>query len=328
MQDKWHMPLHRHALRRGGQRVGDSGHAHAEDTHDFEEDTQVAAKRGPTYRRRALGKELRRLREKAGLTIQQAVSGLGFSETKLNKVELGHNGLPLVGDLEKLLDRLGVTDVDDREALLTLHRDSLSRDPYTPYRDTMPSGMPLYVGLESDAREMRAWQPSYVFGLLQTESYARAQFMLAKPVEETTTAFVQNNVRLRMERKHLITRADNPLLLRVVLDESALRRMIGGPDVMREQYDEVARLAELDNVTVQILPNRLVTYRADINFAVLDFDSPVDPIVQSDIPGTIMVTDKTDDVWKFNQRFGRMRDEALGPSATAGFLHQLAREID
>lgn len=305
-----------------------SGHARAMGQHGLGEDTQVAARRGPTFRRRALGKELRRLREKAGLTIQQAVAGLGFSDTKLGRVETGHNNLPRVEDLEKLLDRYGVDDIDDRDALLVLHRDSLSRDPYIPYRDTMPSGMSLYAGLEADARAMRAWQPSYVFGLLQTEGYMRSMFLTGKSVEETTTAFVENNIRLRLERKRLITREDSPLSLRVILDESALRRMIGGPEVMKEQYEEIERLAQQDNVTVQILPQKLVCYRADINFAVLDFDSSVAPIVQSDISGAITVTDKEIDVWKHSQRFDAMRAEALGPSATAGFLHQLAREIE
>lgn len=96
---------------------------------------------------------------------------------------------------------------------------------------------------------------------------------------------------------------------------------------MREQYEEIERLGQLDHVTVQILPQRLATFRSDFNFAVLDFDAPVDSIVQSDIPGTITVTDKPSDVWKYNQRFNNMRGEALGPSATAGFLHQLAQEM-
>ncbi|MGW4201824.1 helix-turn-helix domain-containing protein [Streptomyces sp. NPDC004726] len=288
----------------------------------------MAARRGPTYRRRELGKELRRLRENVGLTIQEAVAGLGFSDTKLGRVETGHNNLPKVEDLEKLLDRYGVEDIDDREALVTLHRDSLSRDPWVPYRHFMPSGMPMYMGLESDAREMRAWQPMHVFGLLQTEAYTRAQFMAAKPIEETTTPFVEDNVRMRMERKHLLTREENPLTLRVILCESALRRMMGSPQIMKEQYEEIERLAALDNVTVQILPLNLAAFRADINFILLKFDNPVDPIVQSDISGSITVTDKPIDVWKYNQRFDAMRSEAPGPSATAGFLHQLARELD
>jgi len=288
----------------------------------------MAARRGPTFRRRQLGKELRRLREHQGLTINQAVEGLGFSESKLNKVELGLISFPRVQDLEALLDRLDVTSFDDRETLLTLQRDSLSREWYTPYRDTMPSGMPLYAGLEADARAMRAWQPSYVFGLLQTEAYMRALFLTGKPVEETTTEFIENNVRLRLQRKELITRPESPVILRVILDEAVLRRMIGGPEVMLGQFEEIARLAELDNVTVQVLPHKQVTYRADLNFILLEFDDPLDPVVQSDIPGTITVTDKPIDVAKYARRFDAMRDEALGPSATAGFLKQLTREIE
>jgi len=322
------MPVHWQGLISRVQAMGDSAHARSIDQHGSGEAPQMAARRGPTFRRRELGKELRRLREKAGLTIQEASAGFGFSDTKLSRVETGHNTLPRTEDLEKLLDRYSIDDIDDRDTLLALHRTSLSRDPWTPYRAVMPSGMPLYIGLEADAREVRAWQPMYVFGLLQTENYARAQFMVAKPVEETTTPFVESNVRLRMERKQLITREDSPLALRVILDEATLRRMIGGPEVMKEQYEEIERLASLDHVTVQILPQNTVTFRADINFAVLDFDAPVDPIVQSDIPGSITVTDRPIDVWKYNQRFDAMRAEALGPSATAGFLHRLAREID
>lgn len=322
------MPIQRHGLRRAAQTMGDSARAHPIDQHDSGEAPLMAARRGPTYRRRELGKELRRLRESAQLTIQTAAKGLGFSDTKLSRVESGHNTLPRVEDLEKLLDRYGVDDIDDRDTLLTMHRNSLSRDPWTPFRAVLPSGMPLYMGLEADAKEMRAWQPMHIFGLLQTESYTRAQFMAAKPVEETTTPFVEENVRLRMQRKELLTRDDNPLTLRVILDESALRRVVGGPEVMREQYEEIERLTAFDHVTVQILPQGTATYRADINFAVLEFDAPVDPIVQSDIPGSIMVTDRPADVWKYNRRFDAMRDEALGPSATAAFLHRLTREIE
>lgn len=287
----------------------------------------MAARRGATFRRWELGKELRRLREKADLTIQEAAEGFGFSDTKLGRVETGHNSLPRVTDLEKLLDRYDVTDIDDRDALLTLHRDSLSPDWWTPYRSAMPSGMPMYVGLEMEAHVMRAWQPYIVFGLLQTEAYARAMFTTAKPVEETTTEFVEYNVRLRMERRALITREDDPMELRVILDESALRRIVGGPEVMRDQYEEIATLNALDHVTVQILPQSLATFRADGNFAVLDFDGQMAPVVQADMPGTISVTDKEREVWKHNRRFDAMREGALAPAETARFLKELAREL-
>jgi transcriptional regulator with XRE-family HTH domain len=306
--------------------MADSVRQRAEAIQGHVEGTEMAARRGATFRRRELGKELRRLREKNGLTILEAAEGLGFSDAKLSRVETGVNGLPRVADMEKLLDRYGVTDIDDREWLLTLHRDSLASDWWRPYRNAMPSGLHTYVGLEMDARAMRAWQSQVVFGLLQTESYTRALFKTAKPVEETNTEFVEHSTRVRMERREVITRQDNPLELRVVLDESALRRVVGGPEVMREQYEAIAELSTLDNVTVQVLPLFLPTYRATDNFIVLDFDGGVSPVVELEY-STVSFTDKESEVWKYNRRFDAMREGALPTTETCRFLKELAREL-
>ncbi|MFF3730763.1 helix-turn-helix domain-containing protein [Streptomyces sp. NPDC002476] len=287
----------------------------------------MAAKRGATFRRRELGKELRALREKKGETLLAVASALGFSHTKLARVEIGENDLPRVGDLQSLIDYLD-PDLprEDLETLLQLHRESLSKEPWTPYKAYMPSKMPTYRGLEQDATVMRAFQPNFVFGLFQTEGYARALYQIAKPVDETTSEYVEQNVRLRLERKELITRSEDPLELRVIMDETAVRRMVGGPDVMRGQYDEIVKLGELEHVTIQILPHDVVTYRSESNFALLDFSETLDPVVQVDMPNTISVTDERQEVQRNIRRFDAMRDSALPPARTAGFLQQLARE--
>lgn len=298
-----------------------------EHQHVWGEGSKVAAKRGATFRRRQLGKELQKLREKRGLTQQEVATQLKFSHTKLARVENGENDLPRVGDLEDLMDLYDPhMPREDRATLLQLHRDSLSDEPWTPYKAFMPSKMPTYRGLEQDATVMRAFQPNFAFGLLQTESYATAVYRLAKPVDETTTEYVEQNVRLRLERKELITRSDNPLELRVIMDETAVRRMVGGPEVMREQYAEIVKLSQLDNVTIQILTHDVVTYRSESNFVILDFSEALDPIVQVDMPNTISVTDAPREVQRNVRRFDAMRDSALPPARTAGFLHQLARE--
>lgn len=267
------------------------------------------------------------LREKKGMTLQEVAGELGFSHSKLNRVELGENDLPRVGDLEALMDLL---DADlsrgDRETLLQLHRESLSKEPWTPYKAYMPSKMPTYRGLEQDATVMRAYQPAFVFGLLQTEAYTRAIYQTAKPVEETTSEYVDQNVRLRVERKELITRSDDPLELRVIMDEAAVRRMVGGPEVMRGQFEEIIALGELDHVTIQILTHDVVSYRSESNFILLDFSETLDPVVQVDMPSTISVTDERREVQRAVRRFDAMRDSALPPAKTAGFLHQLSRE--
>nr|WSX75806.1 helix-turn-helix domain-containing protein [Streptomyces sp. NBC_00899] len=287
----------------------------------------MAARRGATFRRRELGKELRKLREARGMTIQQTATKLGFSHSKLARVEQGENDFPTVGDLTALIDLLA-RDLPrgDRETLLQLHRESLSKEPWTPYKAYMPSKMPTYRGLELDATVMRAFQPQFVFGLLQTRGYAAALYQIAKPVDETTTEYIEHNVELRLERKELITRSTDPLEMRVIMDEAAVRRMVGGPDVMRAQFKEIVDLAALDNVTVQILPHDVVTYRAESNFTLLDFGDGLDPVVQSDQWNTISVTDERADVQRNVRRFDAMRDSAMPPARTAGFLEKLATE--
>lgn len=232
-----------------------------------------------------------------------------------------------MADLEALIDHLAPRlPKEDLETLLQLHRESLSKEPWTPYKAYMPSKMPTYRGLEQDATAMRAWQPAFVYGLFQTEDYAKALYQIAKPVDETTTEYIERNVKMRLERKELITRSEHPLELRVIMDEAAVRRMVGGPEVMRTQYAEIVELGELENVTIQILPHDVVTYRSESNFIILDFSETLDPVVQVDMPNTISVTDERQEVSRNARRFDAMRDSALPPARTAGFLEQLARE--
>ncbi|MEU1824090.1 helix-turn-helix transcriptional regulator [Streptomyces abikoensis] len=273
-----------------------------------------------------LGWELKRLREKAGFTLAQAVDGLTFSTSKLHRVENGITALPKVADLRLLLERYGLDDEEDVQFLVEIHRDSLNRGWWAQYRSVMPSGMATFVGLESGARTIRAWQPNVVYGLLQTERYAREMLLGAKLVEETTTEFVERTIELRMERKNILTRTSSPTLLWVVLCEAVLRRVISGPDVMRGQYEEIARLAALDNVTVQILPMATATYRSSTNFMLLDFESPLPTVVQSDGAEESKVSDKDTTVWAFTRKFDALRAGALPPGETPAFLHRLARE--
>ncbi|MGW1199924.1 helix-turn-helix domain-containing protein [Streptomyces sp. NPDC002536] len=287
----------------------------------------MAVKTGPTIRRVQLGKELKRLRERAGMSLVQAVEGLAFSDTKLWRVERGMTSLDKLSDLRSLCERYGVEDDEDVDFLVRIQRESLSRDWWMPYRSVMPSGMALFVGLEADARRLRAWQPTVVYGLLQTEAYARAMFETAKPVEETTTEFVERNIQLRVDRKELITRSKSPVELRIILSEAAVRIVYGSTDVMREQCAEIVELNKLDNVTVQILPSITPTYRAAGNFTLMDFDAPVTTVVHTDGgAGAVNVIDKETEVWAHTRRFDAMSAGALGPGETPGFLERLARE--
>ncbi|MFJ8230677.1 helix-turn-helix domain-containing protein [Streptomyces sp. NPDC094448] len=287
----------------------------------------MAAKTGPTVRRMQLGWELRQLRKNAGYTRAQAVEGLAFSESKLYRVEEGLTALPKQSDLRLLLERYNIIEEEDVEFLVDIHRDSLNRGWWSAYRSTMPSGMAMYVGLEDGAKAIRAWQPDLVFGLLQTEAYTRALFKGFKLVDELTTEFLERGVALRMERKEVLTR-ENPAEIRVIMDEAALRRQVGGRDVMVEQYEEIARFAALDNVSVQILPMHATTYRCFHDFTMLEFEGPLPTVVQMDIvDGGSSISDKDTTIWSFSRRFDALRDGALPVGETPNLLHQLSREI-
>ncbi|AEM82899.1 helix-turn-helix domain-containing protein [Streptomyces violaceusniger] len=287
----------------------------------------MAAPTGPTVRRMQLGWELKRLRDKAGFTLAEAVDGLTFSPSKLHRVENGLTGLKTTAELRTLLDRYGVEEEDDVDFLVEIHRDSLNRGWWSLYRSVLPSGMGMYIGLESGARSIRAWQPNVVLGLLQTERYAREMFQTAKPVEETTTEFVERHIQIRMERKKALTRRDSPVELWVIQEEATLRRVVGGPDVMREQYEAILAFTQLDHVTVQILPMTTATYRTGANFTLLEFGSPLPTVVQSDAADGSEISDKDTTIWSFSRRFEALRAGALAPGETPAFLQRLVREI-
>ncbi|MBB4928252.1 helix-turn-helix domain-containing protein [Kitasatospora kifunensis] len=288
----------------------------------------VAARPRPTARRIELGHELRHLRQQAGITLGDAVKGLSFSETKLQRVETGLQDFRNAGDLRKLLAKYSADD-DNIERLVELQRTASRQDWWTPYTTaTMASAMPRFLGVESEAQAIRAFHPTAVLGLLQTEDYALALHEIAKPVEEYTTEFVQKSVALRMRRKERLLTPDDPVKLWAILYEPALRYVVGDPDLMRGQYEEITRLAQLDNVTVQILPQSVRGYLALTDFTLLDLGATLPPTVQVDNAGAGMsITDKPRDVGRHQRMFEALSRSALPAESTPQLLHQLTREV-
>ncbi|MEU6228094.1 helix-turn-helix transcriptional regulator [Streptomyces sp. NPDC047042] len=293
----------------------------------------MAAKRGRTGQRLELGLQLRQLREGCGLgdrggglTRKQAVQGLRISEASLLRIETGALNFRNVGDLRKLLDKYGVDDEAVIEALIALNRESGHQDWLTQFRGLMPAGMPGFVGLEPEARSMRAYHPTLIYGLLQTRRYAETLLELHKPVEETTSEFVRSSVELRMKRQEVLTR-DDPVRLRVILGEAALRYPVGGADVMREQFKKLVEVNSRDHITVQVLPFR-AGYRSANDFAILDLGDDLPPRVQIDSAwGATHTSEKRREVDRFIRRFDTMTASALPPEDTPHFLNQLEREL-
>ncbi len=267
------------------------------------------------------------MRSEAGMTLEQAVKGLGFSESHLQRVETGSIPLKQSSHLRSLLKRYDVTDEDHIAALTQLHRESASQE-WTSFASTVHPTVRTFAGVESVARAIKAWHPTLVLGLLQTKRYATAIFEMEKLHDEFTSEYVDHGVRLRMMRKELLTREEDPLHLWAILGEAALRHIVGNAEVMREQYAEIAALSERENVTVQILRTHEVGYRFDTDFTILDLGEALPSTVQADVPwGSLCMSDKPREVGRFSRRFSSLSATAMSPEKTVRFLQQLSGEV-
>jgi transcriptional regulator with XRE-family HTH domain len=200
---------------------------------------------GPTVARLRLGRELRRARESAQLSREDVANFLERDISTVSKMEIGKMTASHA-EVMALLGFLGVTDQADTERILGIAREARKRS-----RDRVPEWARTFVGLEAEAVEIRSFVIDLVPGLLQTEEYTRA---IASAVDPTPDpAEVERLVKIRRERQARLT-GDNPLRLRAVLDEAAIRRVVGGADVMRGQLRRLLELGNLSNVSLQVLP--------------------------------------------------------------------------
>ncbi len=266
---------------------------------------------GPTVLRILVGSQLRRLREAAGLTREQAAYRIRGSEAKMSRLETGRTGFKL-RDVVDLLAEYGVTDDAEREAVLTLARQANEPGWWQPYSDTMPGWLELYVGLEQAASVIRCYETQFVPGLLQTEGYARAVVGVA-PFDRS--ADVDQRVTLRMQRQQLIDNPTSPDFW-VVLDEAVLRRTIGDAKVIREQLDHLLDVMRRPRVTVQILPfdrsGEVATGGGP--FSLLRFSEPDLPdIVYLEQLTSALYLDRREDVEIYLEVIDRLGATALTP---------------
>jgi transcriptional regulator with XRE-family HTH domain len=200
----------------------------------------------PVVRRRRLGLELRALREATGMSGEDAAKQLGWSTSKLSRIEIGRNP-PKPADLIKLLDLCGVTDQVQRDELGVLLREAKRKGWWQLYSDIPYS---TFIGLEAEAASMLTYE-QVIPGLFQTEDYARA--IIAGTIPAVDPDVLEERVEVRLTRQGVLTK-ERPIEVRAVLDEVCVRRVVGGPDVMRGQISRLLTLARLPNVIIQVLP--------------------------------------------------------------------------
>src|ERR1700733_2736784 len=225
---------------------------------------------GPTVQRLVLGGHLRRLREQAHITTEQAAGVIRGSHSKISRMEHGRVGFK-ERDIADLLTMYGVTDADEREALLKLARESNTPGWWQGYADILPHWVEPYFGLEAAASFIRNYELQFVPGLLQTEGYALSLIRLGNaPTEED----VLRRAEARMSRQDILSRETPPRVWAVV-DEGALRRPIGGAKVMREQRKHLIDMCDHPAVTLQVLPFQVASHPAMGGpFTILRFSEP------------------------------------------------------
>jgi hypothetical protein len=213
---------------------------------------------------------------------------------------------------------------DERQVEMLLNMLSLvsqQRGWWEDFGRVLPSGLEVYVGLESDAQAERCWEPLLVHGLLQTPEYARAVFQMGG---RHPLADIDDLVQIRMERQKLLTREDSPLEVWAIFDEGVVRRPLGGAEVMRAQLHHLVEVTELPNVAIQIVP---VSMGANPGlggaFSILEFEED-SPVVYVDTRAGNLYLEKRADVRQHITTFDLLRSMALAPAESVALLRQTA----
>jgi transcriptional regulator with XRE-family HTH domain len=283
------------------------------------EDSSVDA----TVLRLLLGGQLRRLREAAGITPEQAGYEIRASRSKISRLENGRVKLKS-RDVTDLLTLYGVTDEDTRSKFLALVRQSNTEDWWRKYSDILPDWFETYVGLEAAAATIRSFEVQFVHGLFQTEDYARAVSRLRKTASDDE---IERRVALRLKRQELLSRP-NPPYIWSVMDEAVLRRAVGGPAVMRAQFKHLIEVAEFPHVTLQVVPFARGVHSGESgSFTVLRFEERYLPdlVYIEQLTGATYL-DQRSDVEHYLAVVDELSTVALTPAGTTHFIEQVVRE--
>ncbi|WP_181780849.1 helix-turn-helix domain-containing protein [Pseudonocardia pini] len=286
----------------------------------------MAPQQGPAGPRRRLGAELRRLRLKADMTLDEVAELMTCSTSKISRLETG-KGIPKMPDVNELIRIYGVSADAERDMLHRLVREGRTHGWWEPFVEgVQPEKFVMdaparYPSLEAEATSVSSFDLAFLHGLLQTRDYARA--VLAALLPHHGRRAIEKLVELRMERQRALDRPD-PMHLQVVLDEGILVREAGGRAVMRRQLEVLAEQAARPNVDLRVLPFSAGLDRAHLGeFVLLGFADPsVSDVVYVEGPSGESYLDAPADVELYEHVFGEVAERALDPAASLDRIEQ------
>jgi transcriptional regulator with XRE-family HTH domain len=272
--------------------------------------------RTPTGRRRRLGAELRRLREAAGLTIDRVAEALECSQSKVSRIETGQvSATPR--DVRDMLELYQVSDAQ-REAMVQIAREARQRGWWQKFVD-VPDGVPAYIGLEAAATSIDVYMSLIVPALLQTADYARAVIGAVRP--DLPGGEIDRRVELRMRRQALLDQ-EQPPALRVLLDDTVLRRPVGGPAVMAAQRRRLLEDAARPAVTIRVLEVESGAHAGmDGPFTIFGFPAAAErDVVALDSAADALYLEDPEDVARYRRVLELLLPAALPPEASAELI--------
>ena len=280
--------------------------------------------RGPTVLRMMLGSQLRRYRETAGVSPEQAAYEIRASRSKISRMEHGRVGFKR-RDVADLLALYGVHDEQVLARMLSFAEQASTPGWWSKYDDILPDWFEAFLGLEGAASVIRTFELQFVYGLFQTEAYARAVTSLG---DKTASAEeIDRRVSVRLKRQDVLTSPDPPRLWSV-MDEAVLRRLVGGRKVMRAQLARLIEVASLPRVTIQVVPFAGGGHAAaGGSFTVLRFAEPEIPdIVYIEHLTGALYLDSREDVDHYLEVMNDLSTEALTPARSAALLAEITKE--
>ena len=272
-----------------------------------------------------LGAQLRKLREAAGITRDDAGYHIRASGSKISRMELGRVSFK-ERDVTDLLELYKVADAAERDKLIQLTKEANAVPWYQKFQDVVPDWFHVYVGLEEAAQLIRVYEVQFVPGLLQTEEYARA--IITQGAAGMDSDEVERRVALRMGRQKLLTR-ENPPRYWVIMDEAALRRPMGGRDVHVAQIERLIDLVGEPNITLQVMPFRYGGHAADGGaFTIMRFpETDLPDVVYMEYLTGAHYIDKPEEVERYAAVMERLSVAGTSPDRTREILTGLLKDI-
>ncbi|WP_102935035.1 helix-turn-helix domain-containing protein [Streptomyces malaysiensis] len=277
----------------------------------------------PTVRQRRLGAELRKLRERAGLSSTAAAAQHGINQARLSSIEAGR--YPVSADRVRAFARNYTCSDDALVDALADMTGGRTRGWWDEYREHLPAALIDVAELEHHAAELRVALAIHIPALLQTTDHARALFQeVVPPLRQYE---VEHRLSLRIRRQEILHR-DHPVSYTAIIHEAALRMQFGGAATARAQLTHLGEMSEETNITVLVVPFGRGTFPG--NGQPIDYvHGPVPQLdtVQLDVHHGCEFLDSEAQLVKYRTVLERMEGGALDPAASRDFIHRIARGI-